>query len=226
MTIDTLTKEIETLKAEIADLQLQLKRAGEDRESENKDFQLTVADQRMTYKLVAKALTVLEGFYGKAALLHLGQRQEPVGPPPPPGFKAYEKNQASGGVLGEMRQIIEDAKAMEAEAIKNEEEAQKAYQDLVNETNDSITKKSQEIVDKGEQKSKAEVDKVEAEANLDSVNTELEELADYKAELHKSCDFVVKNFGIRQTARDEEIEALKQAKAILSGANFEELLQG
>merc|ERR1719271_1845557 len=224
MTIDTLTKEIETLKAEIADLQLQLKRAGEDREKENKDFQLTVADQRMTYKLVAKALTVLEGFYGKAAPLHLGQRQEPVGPPPPPGFKAYEKNKASGGVMGLMRQIIEDAKAMEAEAIKAEEDAQKAYEDFVNESNASITQKAKDIVHKSELKAKAEVDKVDAEANLDSVNTELEELAEYKAEVHKSCDFVLKNFDIRQTAREEEIEALKQAKAILSGAKFEELL--
>ena len=35
----------------------------------------------------------------------------------------------------------------------------------------------------------------------------------------------MKNFDIRQTARDEEIEALKQAKAILSGAKFEAFLQ-
>jgi len=40
------------------------------------------------------------------------------------------------------------------------------------------------------------------------------------------CDFVVKNFEIRQTARDEEVEALRQAKAILSGAKFEAFLQG
>ena len=39
------------------------------------------------------------------------------------------------------------------------------------------------------------------------------------------CDFVMKNFEIRQTGRDEEIEALKQAKAILSGAKFEAFLQ-
>ncbi len=39
------------------------------------------------------------------------------------------------------------------------------------------------------------------------------------------CDFVMKNFETRQTARDEEIEALKQAKAILSGAKFEAFLQ-
>jgi len=55
---------------------------------------------------------------------------------------------------------------------------------------------------------------------------ELEQLSNYKAELHQSCGFVVKNFEIRQTARDEEVEALRQAKAILSGAKFEAFLQG
>merc|ERR1719421_965595 len=48
LTIKTLTEEIEALKAEIAEMQVQLKRAGEDREAENKDFQMTVADQRAT----------------------------------------------------------------------------------------------------------------------------------------------------------------------------------
>merc|ERR1719409_2192042 len=54
---------------------------------------------------------------------------------------------------------------------------------------------------------------------------ELEQLSNYNAELHQSCDFVVKNFEVRQTARQEEVEALKQAKAILSGAKFESLVQ-
>merc|ERR1719345_39548 len=54
---------------------------------------------------------------------------------------------------------------------------------------------------------------------------ELEQLSNYNAELHQSCDFVMKNFEIRQTARDEEVEALKQAKAILSGAKFDAFLQ-
>merc|ERR1719271_1398459 len=226
MTIDTLTKEIETLKAEIADLQLQLKRAGEDREKESREFQLTVADQRATNKLVTAAITVLEGFYGKkASLLHLQSKQEPVGPPPPPGFKSYEKNKTSGGVMGLMRQIIEDAKAMEAEAIKGEEDAQAAYEALVKDTNASINQKAKERIDKSAIKAKTEQDKVDAEANLDSVNGELDELANYKAELHKSCDYVLNNFDIRQTARDEEVEALKQAKAILSGSKFSALLQ-
>merc|ERR1712125_200965 len=39
LTIKTLTEEIESLKAQIAEMQVQLKRAGENREKENKEFQ-------------------------------------------------------------------------------------------------------------------------------------------------------------------------------------------
>merc|ERR1719178_48539 len=56
MTIDALTKAIDTLKAEIAEMQVQLKRAGEDREKQNKEFQTTVSDQRNTQKMLQAAL--------------------------------------------------------------------------------------------------------------------------------------------------------------------------
>merc|ERR1719199_2313413 len=91
-TIGQLTSEIDTLKAEIAEAQKQLKRAGEDREKENKIFQTTVADQRATQTLLQKALNVLKGFYDKKALLQKAQSGQPAGPPPPPGFKAYKKS--------------------------------------------------------------------------------------------------------------------------------------
>merc|ERR1719326_1803987 len=124
-----------------------------------------------------------------------------------------------------IQEIINDAKAMEAEAIRSEEDAQKAYEDFVKETNASVEAKSKDIVNKSESKAKAESELVEAEKEKENVMLELEQLANYKAELHSSCDFILKNFDIRQTARDEEIEALKQAKAILSGAKFEAFLQ-
>jgi chromosome segregation ATPase len=225
MTIKALTEAIDQLKAEIAEMQVQLKRAGEDREKENKEFQMTVADQRATQKLLTAALNVLKGFYDKKAKAALLQKQEPAGPPPPPGFEAYKKNAAAPGVMGMIQQIINDAKAMEAETIRSEEDAQKAYEDFVKDTNASIEAKSKDIVNKSEAKAQAEVDLVEANKDHEAVMLELEQLANYKAELHSSCDFVMKNFEIRQTARDEEIEALKQAKAILSGAKFEEFLQ-
>jgi chromosome segregation ATPase len=223
--IKQLTEAIDTLKAEIAEMQVQLKRAGEDREKENKEFQMTVADQRATQKLLTAALNILQDFYGKKEAAALLQRQEPAGPPPPPGFEAYKKNAASGGVMGMIQQIINDAKAMEAEVIRSEEDAQKAYEDFVKETNASIEAKSKDIVEKSEVRAKAESDLVETKEAKEAVMLELEQLSNYDAELHQSCDFVLKNFDLRQTARDEEVEALKQAKAILSGAKFEEFLQ-
>jgi len=226
MTIKALADAIAKLKSEIAEMQVQMKRAGEDREKENKEFQTTVADQRATQKLLKAALTVLQDFYGKKAAFMQQHKQEPAGPPPPPGFEAYKKNAASGGVMDMISQIISDAKAMEAEAIRSEEDAQKAYEDFVKETNASIETKSKEIINKSAEKAKAEDELVETKKAKEAVMLELEQLSNYNAELHQSCDFVMKNFDVRQTARDEEIEALKQAKAILSGAKFEEFLQG
>merc|ERR1719401_2356064 len=124
-----------------------------------------------------------------------------------------------------IEQIISDAKAMEAEAIRSEEDAQKAYEDFVKETNASIEAKSKDIVNKSEDKAKAESNLVETKKAKEAAMLELEQLSNYDAELHSSCDFVLKNFDLRQAGRDEEVEALKQAKAILSGAKFEEFLQ-
>merc|ERR1719215_1019293 len=127
--------------------------------------------------------------------------------------------------MGLIQQIINDAKAMEAETIRAEEDAQKAYEDFVKETNFSIEAKNKDIINKSQLKARAEGDLVEAKETKESILLELEQLSNYNAQLHSSCDFVLKNFDLRQTARDEEVEALRQAKAILSGAKFEEFLQ-
>merc|ERR1719502_2498229 len=120
MSVKQLGEAIQALQSEISELQVQLKRAGEDREKQNKEFQMTIADQRATQKLLAQALNVLKGFYSKKAALLQQQQQQPAGPPPPPGFQAYKKNAAAGGVMGMIQQIISDAKAMETEAIRAE----------------------------------------------------------------------------------------------------------
>mmetsp|Transcript_157942 Transcript_157942/g.274190 ORF Transcript_157942/g.274190 Transcript_157942/m.274190 type:complete len:691 (-) Transcript_157942:83-2155(-) len=223
VTIKMLTESIDTLKADIAEMAVQLKRGSEDREKENKEFQLTIADQRATQQLLVAALKVLKGFYAKEAAF---VQQEPVGPAPPPGFDAYVNNEKSGGVMGMIQTIIDEAKAVEKEAIVAEADSQKAYEGFVKETWESTQAKSKDIVDKSESKAKAESDLVIAKDAKSSAEGELEALATYKGELHSSCDFVLKNFEIRQTARDEEVEALKQAKSILSGANFQAFLQG
>jgi len=221
LTIKTLSAEIDTLKSEIAELKTELKRAGEDREKQNKEFQQVVADQRASQKLLTAALKILEGFYKKEEAL----LQKQQGPPPPPGFKEYKKSGAAGGVMGMIEEIINDAKKMEADAVRAEDEAQAAYESLVKDTNSSIEEKTKSQVNKTEERAKAEENKQQAITDKEAALLELEELSNYNAELHQNCDFVMKNFEIRQTARDEEIEALKQAKSILSGAKFIQYLQ-
>merc|ERR1719191_356429 len=153
--IKTLTGEIDTLKSEIDELNLNMKRGGEDREKENKEFQLVVADQRAAQKLLTAALDILKGFYEKAAALV----QE--GQAPPPGFSEYKKNENAGGVMGMIQTIINDAKTMEAEVIRAEEDAQKAYEDFVKDSNASVQEKTKSQVNKVEEKTKSQVNKVE-----------------------------------------------------------------
>merc|ERR1719465_340887 len=114
---------------------------------------------------------------------------------------------------------------MEAEAIHGEETSQAAYEDFVTETNAAVEEKNKDMVNKQSMKAKAESDKVEAEAAKEATMGEIEQLANENADLHKSCDFTLKNFDVRQAAREDEIEALKQALAMFSGASFSAFLQ-
>jgi len=217
--IKQLEATLEDLAAQVVDANTQLKRAGEDREKENLEFQRTVADQRATVKLLNAAMNVLKGFYNKktggTAFLYESSSAEQA---PPAGFKSMEKNAGGGGVIGMITQIVNDAKAMEAEAIHDEEDAQAGYESLVQETNNSVEQKNKDIVNKKSAKSTAEGDLSQTKTELSDNMTELEQLANEGADLHKACDFTLKNFDVTQEAREQEVEALGQAKAILSGA--------
>merc|ERR1719161_1016136 len=96
---------------------------------------------------------------------------------------------------------------------------------MVKDTNASIDEKQKDIVNKTEEKAKLEQELVKTKETHEKVVSELETLSEEAADLHGECDFVLKNFEIRQTARASEIEALKQVKQILSGAKFSDFLQ-
>jgi chromosome segregation ATPase len=223
--ITTIKGDIKDLSEQIAEMQVQLKRAGEDREIQNKDFQTTVQDQRATMKLLTQAANVLKSFYEKSTggVAFLATKKQ--GPPPPAGFDSYQNNRGNTGVIAMITQIIHDAKMMEQEAIHDEEEAQKTYEVFVQETNDSTQEKQRAIVSKKGAVATAEGDLATAHKEHEGKEIDLEQLANAAGDLHKSCDFTLKNFDIRQEARSQEIEALQQAKAILSGANFNAFLQ-
>merc|ERR1719316_2466121 len=106
--------------------------------------------------------------------------------------------------------------------MRDEKEAQQAYEDFTLETTKSIEEAQRAIVEKTEEKAKMEEELAEA---LESVELELDTLNNVLLELHRDCDFLLKNFDASQSARDGEIEALKTALSILSGAKFVQYLQ-
>jgi hypothetical protein len=210
--MERLTKEIGEAKTTIADTEMEIKKAGETREKENAEFQTTVSDQRATQSILKKALAKLEGFYKKKALLQEKQT------PPGGGFAPMKKNAGASPVIGMIEQIIEESVAVEQEAMAAEVEAQKDYETMVKDSNDLIAKLTNDITEKTKGHSTADEEHIQAGNDHAATVTELEDLASYKADLHDECDFVLKNFDIRQKARLQEIEAIQEAKGILSGA--------
>merc|ERR1712241_435088 len=212
--IEKLAKEIKEAKTQIAETEVEVKKASEAREEENAEFQTTVADQRATQTILKKALTRLEDFYkkGKRSKLVLAQQEPPV------KFNSYSKNAGASPVMGLIEQIIEDSKKVESESTTAEYKAQADYEVFVKDSTALIKSLTEAVVAKTKDSATAESELAEAKGDHEAAVGELESLAAYEADLHGECDFVLKNFDIRQKARLQEIEAIQAAKAILSGA--------
>merc|ERR1719482_730052 len=97
--------------------------------------------------------------------------------------------------------VINDSKVLEADAIAAEQDSQTAYENFMKESNDSITKLTEAINNMSEAKAKAEEELSLAKTDLDQTNKELLGLTETLADLHNSCDYLLKNFFVRQDAR-------------------------
>lgn len=221
-TIEKLSSDVEAAKAQIAESKLEIKKASEAREEANAEFQTIVADQRATQGILTKALTRLEAFYKKESLLQkskptLLQKAAKAAQTPPAKFNSYKKNAGSTTVLGFLEQIVEDSKALESEAVAGEKKAQADYETFVTGSNKLIASLEEEVSDKTKAIASGKVDTEDAKSDHSSAVAAIDSLEMSLGYLHKECDFLMKNFNVRQKARMEEIEAILKAKAILSG---------
>merc|ERR1719453_17660 len=191
-TIKTLSEEIEKAKLDINNLNLELQRASEDRKKENLDFQKVVADQMATAEILAKALDKLATFYDEAAFAQTKKQTPPV-----PQME-YKKSSGASGVMSMIEKLIYDTKDITAESKKSEGEQQAAYEALVADTNASIEDLTKEITSKTKAKAQAKKDLSSTNDDLADAVTELENLGKTNGDLHAECDYVMKNFGIRQ----------------------------
>mmetsp|Transcript_3676 Transcript_3676/g.8634 ORF Transcript_3676/g.8634 Transcript_3676/m.8634 type:complete len:722 (-) Transcript_3676:78-2243(-) len=223
------------LKAEVSEMEVALKAAGEARKEENSLFQSSINDQRATIEILKKTLDRLKQFYTPAALVevhsHLqkdgNSTEEEEGPvpgaafaPPPAKGKDFQKSAGAGGVIQLIMDIIKDAEITEQDVEKSEQKAQADYAAYVSDTSASIQADRDAIAKKEEEAATAEGEKSETEAAQLSNTEESGKLLDMLKAQHLDCDFLLKYFDVRQTARAEEMDAIKDAKAILSGADF------
>merc|ERR1719224_278686 len=180
------------------------------REKENAAFQVTVADQKATQKILKKALDRLKDVYSASFLQH---RQTP-----PVTAKAYSKNAGGSGVVAMVEVIMDDSLKVEADALKSENDAQAAYEEFISDSNASNQAANEEIAAKTESLAQADAESTTASGDLTATINDLLALGETAASLHKECDFLLKNFETRHSKRTEEIEALMQAKYIFQGA--------
>merc|ERR1719321_1307122 len=188
-----------------------MKRASELCQAQNAEFQMTVRDQVATQAILTKALDRLKEFYAKKSFLQRNSRTNQPG---------YKKNAASSSVLTMIGNIIEESKEVAADALTAENDAMAAYDSYMKDSNAAIETMSKSIVTKSEELATVDERKAKADGDLKSTEMDILKLMEYKMNLHTQCDFVMKYFDIRQQKRAEETEALQQAKAIFSGANF------
>jgi len=141
--------------------------------------------------------------------------------PPPETWGAYtKKGEEHTGVTEMLNMLKADLDKEMQETEVNEKESQAEYETFMADSaakraddTKSIAMKEAAKADLG-----AEVEKLTGEkgATMKSAMA----TAEYIKDLHLDCDWLLSNFQTRKDARAGEVESLKNAKAVLSGADY------
>merc|ERR1719207_31474 len=221
--IADLTASIKALSDEVTSSQVEMMKASKNRQAENKQFQMVIEDQRATQAILEKAVARLGAFYNKKALLQEEAKEDDEQPgvalAPPPAQKTYSKGNG-GGAMAMIQEVIAESKALETQAIADENNAVAAYEGFIKDSNKLITANQDSIANKSGMKAQADEALALADGDLKTTIADILALDEVAKNLHGQCDFLLKNFEGRQAKRTQEIDALNQAKAIFSGMKF------
>jgi len=141
--------------------------------------------------------------------------------PPPETFGAYAtKSEESNGVIAMIDLLIKDLAKEMTEAETQEKDAQADYEQLMKDSADKRTVDSRSLTEKGSAKADEEAAlQSHTLARADGAK-ELMATDKYISSLHAECDWLLQYFDARKAARAGEVDSLKKAKAVLSGADF------
>jgi len=143
-------------------------------------------------------------------------------PPPPPATAAAfsKKSEESNGVIALIDQLIGELTKEMTEAKATEKNAQEDYESAMGDAAEKRATDSKSIADKAKAKAETEAD-LEASTEEKAATTKtLMATLEHIQSLHAECDWLLQYFQVRKEARTGEIESLKTAKSVLSGADF------
>mmetsp|Transcript_34290 Transcript_34290/g.60664 ORF Transcript_34290/g.60664 Transcript_34290/m.60664 type:complete len:678 (+) Transcript_34290:75-2108(+) len=219
-TISALTDEISALKEAITALDTSVAEATETRKAENKEFTTLLAEDSAAKELLGLAKNRLQKFYNPklyeapaaaeaAVLLQV----------------ARHKKEDSSGVLHMIDVLVKDLDKEITVAKAEEEDAQEDYETLMADAKEKRAGDSKALANKESARADLEADLQSLSTEKDSKEKELMGVAQVTAALHSDCDWLMKYFDVRKTARADEVDSLSKAKAVLSGADYSLLQQ-
>jgi len=145
-----------------------------------------------------------------------------VAPPPPPEANlAYKKGgEESNGVIAMIDLLIADIDKDNQTMEVDEKDAQSDYETFMSDAKEKRALDSKSITDKEAAKAETETQLQSDTDSKKSTTIEAMENAKYIGGLHEECDWLLKYYDARKSARTGEIEALGKAKAVLNGADY------
>jgi len=232
----TLKDEIEALEDKIKDLDRSVTEATDNRKSEHEDFTQMMASDSAAKELLKFAINRLNKFYNPelvertAATGDVAASGAPVlavvsahgGPPAPFGAYAKKKDD-SDGVIGMINVLMKSLEKEMTEAETAEKEAQKDYEQMLKDSADKRALDSKALTDKNIAKANLEEDIESSKETKASTAKEMMATDKFISSLHADCDFLLQYFDVRSQARSSEVDALKNAKAVLNGVDMPEI---
>jgi len=193
-----------------------LKAASLTKVEENEEFQKVIADQRAVKTILNKVLVRLQSFYAPGAV-----EQPAALVQQPKAYGNYNSHGSASGVMGLLQGIIGDTETEISESFSSEQRAQTEYATFVSESKESLDNLKKQITDLENRAATRETEIANTKESLATNTDDIEGLNTESNDLHTECDFLIKNYDLRQEARANELDAIAEAKAILSGADFE-----
>jgi len=156
-----------------------------------------------------------------AVFVQVQIRDDAAPPPPPATWDAYQKKDGkSNGVIALMEMLTKELTGDMTAAKNDEETSQRDYERLMADSTSTRAQNVESITAKEASKADLDVTIQNTKQQKTSQTTELANVGGYIAQLHANCDFLIDNYDLRKAARQNEAESLKNAKSVLSGANF------